>query len=191
MKLIPALELEKLREEENTWNKIVLHHDGKFYHAYEWSAWLIKTVTCSEDFQKERGDDKILSANRYLTKNNEYAMIGFPIESMSKYIPEYKDVRKMEEGDDMEIEIELNMEDDVTFDQLNKAFEEWKVSLPMKETKKVVRNATEGVSQAAILSRTGVFQIIAEIMAYPVERSTPADNINFISNMKQEIAKLL
>ena len=71
MKLTPALEFEKLREDAESWNKIFLHKDGKFFRAYEWSAWLIKTLVCSEAFQKERGDVKILAANRYVTKKGE------------------------------------------------------------------------------------------------------------------------
>ena len=39
-----------------------MHKDGKFFHAYEWSAWLIKAFVCTEGFQKERGDSKMLSA---------------------------------------------------------------------------------------------------------------------------------
>ena len=50
MKLVPALEYEKLRDDANL-NKIILHKDGKFYHIYEWSAWLVKTVVCTEEYQ--------------------------------------------------------------------------------------------------------------------------------------------
>ena len=67
MKLVPALEYEKLRDDANL-NKIILHKDGKFYHIYEWSAWLVKTVVCTEEYQSQRGDAKILAANRYNSK---------------------------------------------------------------------------------------------------------------------------
>lgn len=42
MKITPALEYEKLRQDADSQNKIILHKDGKFYHVYEWSAWLLK-----------------------------------------------------------------------------------------------------------------------------------------------------
>ena len=61
MRLTPALEFEKLRKDPESWNKIFLHKDGKFFRAYEWSAWLIKTVVCTEEMQKERGDQKMLT----------------------------------------------------------------------------------------------------------------------------------
>ena len=44
MKLKAALEYEKLRAEGKDLDKIFLHQDGKFYHAYEWSAWLLSPI---------------------------------------------------------------------------------------------------------------------------------------------------
>ena len=38
MRINDALENEKNRQESESWNKIYLHKDGKFFHAYEWSA---------------------------------------------------------------------------------------------------------------------------------------------------------
>ena len=64
MRLNQALDNEKQRQEPQNWNKIFLHKDGKFLHAYEWSAWLTKTLVCTEDMQRERGDKSFLSAFR-------------------------------------------------------------------------------------------------------------------------------
>lgn len=41
MRLTPALEYEKLRQDADSLNKIILNKDGKWYHVYEWSAWPI------------------------------------------------------------------------------------------------------------------------------------------------------
>ena len=62
MKLSAALEYENIRRNPADWNKIYLNHDGKFFHAYEWSAWLIKAVVCTEEYQQQRGDAKMLTA---------------------------------------------------------------------------------------------------------------------------------
>ena len=100
MLIVPALEYEKQRQQPADWNKVILHREGKFYRTYEWSLWLIKKFICTEEFQKQRGDDKMLSAKRYVgKKTGEYSMSGFPVESLSKYIPEYQAVRPMEGGD--------------------------------------------------------------------------------------------
>lgn len=190
MKLTPALEYEKQRSDLESWRKIILHKDGKFYHAYNQSAFLIKTFVCTEAFQKARGDNSILQAMRYITKNNDYALLGFPVESLSKYIPQYEDVRAMEEGDDLEISVGLPQGD--TVESLQKAFEKWCGELPIKEPKKGDgKNALKGVSQAAILNRSGLFQIVAKVISYPVENTTPAQNMEFISQLKREVAGLL
>ena len=41
MQIIAAIEYDRLRKEPDSWNKVFLHREGKFYRAYEWSAWLI------------------------------------------------------------------------------------------------------------------------------------------------------
>ena len=96
------------------------------------------------------------------------------------------------DGDDLEITVKLELEPDTTFDELQKAFESFKSELPVKEPNKGAgKNALKGVSQAAILNMSGLFQILAQVIAYPVESSTPAQNIEFISHLKQQVAQLL
>lgn len=191
MKLSAALEFEKLREDAVSWNKVILHRDGKFYHAYNWSAWLIKQFVCTEDMQKERGDSSLLQVNRYPSKHGEYVMLGFPLESISKYIPAYEDARKMEDSDDMEITVSVDF-GDTTYDMLTQDFEEWSAACPLKE-KKGKSNAaiTHSDGKAAVLARSGIFAILAKVLSYPVESKTPAENIEFISQMRQEVAALL
>jgi hypothetical protein len=52
MQIIAAIEYDRLRKEPENWNKVILHREGKFYRAYEWSAWLIKTVVCTDAFHR-------------------------------------------------------------------------------------------------------------------------------------------
>lgn len=191
MKITPALAYEKLRQDAQSQNKIILHKDGKFYHVYEWSAWLLKTLVCTEDFQRERGDAKMLQVNRFVTKSGEYVLAGFPLESVSKYIPEYDEIQEMEDGD---LCISITLSDDMqqlTTDQLQAMFEEWKAEQPVKEGRKSNAQIHKGDKQAAALARSGVFGIIAEVLSYPVEQKSPTENIEFISQMKQRIVALL
>lgn len=191
MRLNAALEYEKIREDAENWNKVILHKDGRFYHAYEWSAWLIKMFVCTEELQRARKDNSILLAQRFVTKNNDYVMLGFPVESLSKYIPDYQEVKALE-GDDLEITIALPEDENRTYETISAAVEEWRGECPIKESNKGAgKNALKGVSQAAILNRSGLFQIVAQVMAYPVESSTPAQNIEFISKLKSQVAQLL
>ncbi|MBQ9295491.1 MAG: hypothetical protein IJ219_11315 [Bacteroidaceae bacterium] len=190
MRLTPALEYEKLREDAASWNKIFLHKDGKFFHAYEWSAWLIKTVVCTEDFQRQRGDEKMLTAYRYVTKKGEYASIGFPLESLSKYMPLFGSVDFQTIEDYAEFTVPVESIGSATYEELAAAFEQWKQTLPEKETKAVARpRPTAQVDTQG--SRMGMFQILSQILSYPLEAKTPQENMDFIATLKQQLASLL
>ena len=187
MLIIPALEYEKKRQDASSWDKIILHREGKFYRVYEWSLWLIKTIVCTEEFQKQRGDDKMLSAKRYVgKKTGEYAMSGFPVESMSKYIPEYTNVRQMEGGDDLEVTISQPLKEGDTYETLFAAFNEWKQKLEMYES-----DDKKGKNGGAQKPRSGVFNIISKLLVYPVEKKTSSENVEFISELKELAADLL
>ena len=191
MRPTPALEYEKLRQDAESLNKIILNKDGKWYHVYEWSAWLLKTVVCTEEMQKERGDAKPLVVSHCNTKTGDYVMAGFPLESVAKYIPQYEELREMEDGD-LSISITLP-EELITLspEEMAEAYEEWKQAQPLKENRKSVRQVVSGDTKPAALARSGVFGIISEVLSYPVEQKTPAENIEFISQLKQRIVSLL
>ena len=185
MQIIAAIEYDRLRQEPGTWNKVILHREGKFYRAYEWSAWLIKTVVCTEAFQKERGDTKPLSCHRQKNKSGEFAMLGFPVESISKFIPTHKNIAPLTDSpDDICIEIDIPLQGDETYEQLRHRFESWRGTLPEPANKSNKAN-----SEAP--RKTGAFQIIADLIAYPLERKTADENIEFISSLKQKAAELL
>ena len=151
----------------------------------------MKTLVCTEELQQERGDAKMLQVNRFVTKSGEYVLAGFPLESVSKYIPEDDDLQEMEGGD---LSITITLSDDMqqlSTEQLQTMFEEWKQNQPVKEGRKSTREIHAGSSQAPTLARSGVFAIISEVLSYPVEQKTPAENIEFISKMKQSIVALL
>ena len=190
MKISAALEHEKIREEKDNWSKIYLHKDGKFFRAYEWSAWLIKMFVCTEEFQKERGDEKILAANRYVTKKGEYACVGFPLESLSKYMPNFDDVDFNKIEDFAEFDIEIGDSEDMTFEALSEKFTSWKQSLPEKVTK-TSKQTGGGANIDTGNGRAGMFQILSQVMSYPLESRTPSENAEFISSLKRQLAALL
>ena len=187
MLIVPALEYEKHRQQTADWNKIILHREGKFYRVYEWSLWIVKTIVCTEDFQKQRGDDKMLSAKRYIgKKTGEYAMSGFPVESLSKYIPEYQTVRPMDGGDDLEVSIDMPLHGDETYELLFSAFNDWKQRLEMYEPDEKKNGKGKDMKP-----RGGAFGIVQKLLAYPVEKKSSAENVEFISELKELAAELL
>lgn len=192
MKLSPALEYEKLRQEPDSWTKIFLHKDGKFFRAYEWSAWLIKTLVCTEEFQKERGDVKILAANRYVTKKGEYVSVGFPLESLSKYMPSFGDVDFSAIEDYATFTVEMNTgEEPPTYEELLESFERWKQSLPEKDTKNSGRTSRSVPNIDTEGGRVGMFQMLSQVLSYPLESRTPSDNADFIAKLKRQLSSLL
>lgn len=191
MKLSSALSYEKLRQDADSQNKIILNKDGKWYHVYDWSAWLLKTVACTEEMQKERGDAKALTVSRYNTKTGDYVIAGFPLESVAKYIPEYETMCEMEDGD---LSISVTLPDSLstlTPEEMQNSYNSWKEAQPIKENRKSVRQIVSGDPKPAALARSGVFGIIQEVLSYPVEQKTPTENIEFISQLKQRIVSLL
>ena len=192
MKLSLALEYEKLRQERESWNKIYLNHDGKFFHAYEWSAWLIKTVACTEEFQKERGDSSMIQANRYQTKNSEYVIIGFPLDSIGKYIPQYVSMTPVEDGNgDLIIEVTLpEGTDALTYEEMQQQYEQWRSECPMKEPKSKAGKGAPSNAQMAT-SKGGLFSILTQVLSWPVESKTPLENAEFISDLKRQLISLL
>jgi hypothetical protein len=188
MKLTDVIHSEAERQEPEKWGRIILHKEGKFIHAYEWSAWLIKQIVCTEEFQKQRGDQKMLSANRYKMKDGEYVMIGFPVESISKYIPNYNVL-----GNDGQASEDFYIDIDVSslgsdFETLDLMFHTWKADCPEKEDKKKKDSQQQ---QAQALGRSGLFSIVSQIISYPAEATTPIQDKEFISRMKAQAASLL
>ena len=191
MRLTPALEFEKLRQEPESWNKIFLHKDGKFFRAYEWSAWLIKTVVCTEEIQKERGDQKMLTANRYVTKKGEYVSVGFPLESLAKFMIGFEDFDPNTVDDYAEFTLFTYSEDTANYEDLLSSFDEWKHSLPEKDTKQTQKPNRTGSNVDTEGGRVGMFQILSQVLSYPIESKTPADNAEFIATLKRQLSSLL
>ena len=192
MKLADALTLERNREEQESWNKIYLHKDGGFFHIYEWSAWLLKTLVCTEEFQKARGDEKMLSAKLYKTKKAEYIIIGFPLDSLSKYVPCYEEASDFGENT-LLVTIDISLLTDASYKDMLSQYNEWRMNCEVKTSKSNNNNANSNnkLNNAMALSGSGLFAIVSQVLSYPIEKSTPSDNINFISGIKQQLASLL
>lgn len=191
MRLTPALEFEKLRKDTESWNKIFLHKDGKFFRAYEWSAWLIKTVVCTEDMQKERGDAKMLTANRYVTKKGEYASVGFPLESMAKFMVGFDNFDPNTVEDYAEFTLTAFDAETTSYEEIEAAFEAWKQSLPEKSTATVQKPGRTVSNVDTENGRVGLFQILSQVLAYPIESKTPSENAEFIAMLKKQLSSLL
>lgn len=183
MKLVPALQLELLRQDAESQNKIYIHKDGAFYHLYEWSAWLFKTIV---------GPNSTLTCLRYVTKKAEYVIAGFPLSSVGKYIADYQKAQPIEEGsDDLCITISPDSLQGKSFQELQEEFKKWKENQEVKTAVKSQKSIHNGNPQASALARSGLFSIVTEILSFPANERTPQEALVFISEMQQRIIKLL
>ena len=202
MRMVSAMDWEKNRSTVEDYLKILLSKEGKFYRAYNESAWLLKNFMCTEEQQRQRGDEKILDASHYITSKSDYVMLGFPLQSLSKFLINYTGAETLENGD-IVANITSPFGEDTTVEQIQADYEQWKKNLPIKEKESRAsssKQANKAPEQqptpldqpaAATLARSGMFAILAQIISYPIENSTPQDNYQFLSRLKQQVVGLL
>lgn len=192
-KLADILPIERERHEPEKWNVIHLFKTGTFYSAYEWSAWLTAVISFNDEVRMQTRERQPLAVTRNTIASAEgetFCKVGFPLESVSKYIPQYDTYEEMEDGD---LKITITIPNTTTTtEELTAAFEEWKQTQPFKDkSAKSNRQIMSGDQKPAVLARSGLFQIVSELLSYPIEQKTPAENVEFLSNMKQKIVALL
>lgn len=178
-KISEILAIEKERAPREKWNVVHLFKDGSFYRAYEWSAWLIVTALANDP-------EKKLSVSRRGVKNGNdtFALLGFPLNSMAKFIPNVTPTPVNDSQLDFIMPLEFPQ--DATLEAVVEAFKEWKESVPVSEDKKKKSSADN--SEGRPQSITGVMR---QIIAWPLEAKTPMENMAFIARLKQELADLI
>ena len=89
MQIIAAIEYDRLRKEPENWNKVILHREGKFYRAYEWSAWIISVISYTDAVRMQTKDRHPLAVTRIkiATSEQTFCKVGFPFKSIEKFCP--------------------------------------------------------------------------------------------------------
>ena len=187
------IQIESVRQEKTEWNKIHLFKEGSFYHVFDWSAWLVSTVTYSEEVRKNTPDRKpITVTRRKLAEGIEYCVTGFPLNSITKFIPTFNpNSNNFTAVSDNHLcfEVELPKTEDGsewTYEQLKALYDEWKneIAFSTKSNKSEKPDVT-------VQSRNTLMGIWAEVLAYPIENKTPMENTQYLSNLKTQLASLL
>ena len=178
-KLGDILEKEKNRSETGMLRTIYLYQEGTFYRAYEWSAWLC--VRYISQFK----------ATRLATKDGieSSVFVGFPVSSLSKFIPENYSMRN--EGDKcIVVDLPNNIFGDVfDIEQLREEFANWKDSVPQSAKKLSMRHELkDGVKAEQPRHLT---DIMAQVLAFPIEQKSPMECMTFIATLKQQISEIL
>ena len=108
--------IESDRQDASTWNVIHLLRDGDYWHANEWSGWLMGVVVHNE--MKRRYPDVEHVAPKPVKKfakniNGEYIFVGCQEKSFDKYIP--KEIQlDFKPVDNLRIDIPIELPAEIT-----------------------------------------------------------------------------
>ena len=169
------LEFESSREGLETRRVIHLFQEGSFYRAYEWSAWLMCRFL--HEFK--------VTHRRMKGIEQSVTLIGFPVTSLSKWVTD--DIDRHDVSDK---HIILTLPEEAFTDmgdeeKTAEAFVEWKSNQPSVE--KAPKQAASTAQQPPVMSLSMIAQ---RIMSFPIEARSPLECYQFLSEIKQQLAKL-
>ena len=191
--LAEVFEIEIERNEPEQWSQIHLFKMGDFWRAYDWSAWLICTITYNDTVRMATKDRRPLHVTRMQRSDidDTYCFVGFPVKSVEKYIPQRLEFESVTEKHII-ITIALPQPTDgslITKERLESAIREWKESIEITEKKPKKDKAIQPAASQPTTPHTG--GILSQIMAYPLSERTAIDNIQFIQSLKQQLVSIL
>ena len=191
--------IERDRKDSQKLNIIHLFKEGSFYHAYEWSAWLLVTFAYTETVRMTTSDRKPLNVthNKIKDSKDTIAFVGFPLRSLEKFIPQDRQVSFTPINDNqIDIAIEIPAEfGEVSEERMQKMVEEWKSETPAKDPKESraeKRDKTTDTPQQALPlpKGSGLISIVSQILSYPLEKKSPIEAFEFLSELKRQVAEV-
>lgn len=188
--------IEADRKEPEKWNVVHLLRDGNYWHANEWSAWLVAVVITSQ--MKRLHPDMEIDPPTPVKKfakniNGEYIFVGFQEKSFDKYLPKELtlDWRDVEDG---RIDVPIQMPDDhgeLTYERLHEAYMKWKAEqqlTPDKKDKDATANGSRQNRGGAMGDTPGhILAIMGRIMSLPLHRTSPIDAHKFLEEVQREL----
>lgn len=183
------LEKEANRPNAEDWCKAYLYREGTFLHAFNQSAWIVATKIYNEEVRSRMEDGKELKVTHTIGKQvGDYLLIGFPARSLTKYIQGCD----MRDNDGV---IEVTMPSYIitcNAEECQVEYESFASAIPIKEQKPKKGSSLEVLALGQNLNgRTGMFEIIKQIMAFRIEESTPIDAVNFLVKLKGMVGDLM
>lgn len=176
-------EIRKIEEERKEQLDVVhLIKEGSFYHANDWSAWLMTKYPIGEAVHKPM----VVTAKK-LKDNYIHAFVGFPTTSLAKYIPNDGSV-EFRPISDNQIDVVLNIDFDQTVEQLRPVVDEWKESLPIRENKKQHREDKNITGEVARITR--ISDVVVKIISLPMEDISPKQAYDILRDLRKQISAL-
>lgn len=186
MALSDILKVENTRlTEKHPLNSIFLFREvnASFVRAYDISAWLLVCILYKND------DTHELKPTHRIYKEGDTIFVGWPQTSMDKFIPNELNPKVI---DDKIFQAEIDealLKEYATPDDLINAFQEWKNSIPVTESKKKGNNKEEAAAQI-LNQHCSMLTVCQEIIAYnPIEHSI-RENDNFLETVRNKLIRL-
>ncbi len=183
MVLKDTLAMERKRDTVEECRTLHLVQEGTFFRAYEWSAWLCFRYV--RQFKVTRRSTK--------SGDDSFLFVGFPTNSLEKFIPENSVVISADDGSTVAITLPDDMfPQGLPVETMRDEFENWKMSVPVAASKKkggvvdVPMAVADGNPAPARLT-----DVMAAILAFPIERHSPMECMDFLAELKQRIAKMI
>lgn len=157
--------------------------EGNFYHANDWSAWLLTQFPIG--VSKER--PMSVTAKR-MNSGYIHAFVGFPVSSIAKYIPQ-EDTSAFLPVNDSQIDVTLKIDfGSATCDDIRKQVDEWKETLPLTEGKQ--KRESRAAAQAAPKAMR-LTDIMGQVLAFPLADKSPREAWEFIHKLQQRLMEII
>lgn len=168
---------------EGALNVVHLELEGNFYHANDWSAWLMTKYPIGEAVNKP-----MTVTAKKLKDGYIQAFVGFPAKSMTKYIPNDGSVEFTSVTDTL-VDVTLPIDfGDTPAEDIRKEVDAWKESLKLSETKKQKREDREIQTQAPRITRFS--DIIGRIIAIQMEDISPQQAYDILRDLRKQTVAL-
>ena len=187
--------IEADRQDASSWNVIRLLRDGDYWHANEWSGWLMGVVVHNE--MKRRYPDVERVAPKPVKKfakniNGEYIFVGCQEKSFDKYIP--KEIQlDFKPVDNLRIDIPIELPAEMaplSYERLQQMFLEWKQSVPLTKEKNGTKQkqAEDDTPPFAITDvPLGLMAILTKLLSFPLASRTPLQAHEFVGELQKDI----
>lgn len=170
-------------DREGKANVVHLIKEGNFYHANDWSAWLMTKFPIGEAVTKPMRVTAKRMKNGYVQ-----AFVGFPVTSIGKYVPNDGSVQFVP-VDDVQIDVVLSADfGDATIEDLRKMVDEWKEALPLNGDKGNRRHSDEVREAQPRVTRLS--DIAGRVLSFDIAEHTPMEAMQFVRDLQHDIAAL-
>lgn len=184
--------IEADRQDAATWNVIHLLRDGNYWHANEWSGWLMGVVIHDEMKRRYPDVERVPPQPvKKFAKNigSEYIFVGCQEKSFDKYIP--KEVQlSFTPVDNLRIDIAVELPaelGEVSYERLQRMYLEWKQSVPLSKDKDSGKKSGKGEAAPFAGDSDGLMAIITKVLSFQLSRRTPMQAHEFIGEIQKEI----